>query len=255
MEEQNTTMTSEDTKVVSGGAKKSKSLIIALVTIIAAALVVGWYMYSSKTDSSDTQAATVSVSASDYPAVVAVVNGEELSNVKYARSMDQILRVAVQQGVDTNDIVVRQQVESQAMDTIVNTALLMQAAVVAGVSVDDSVVSDRLTQMKASYPTEDDYNADLDKAGLTEDSLKADVRDGMIISEYLGTNKGGANIAVSDDEVKQAYDNYAAQATDVPALETVSAQIKQQLLSQKQQEFVDKIIQELRAAAKIEIKL
>ncbi len=255
MEEQNTTMTSEDTNIVSGGAKKSKSLIIALVTIIVAALVAGWYMYSSKADSSDTQAATVNVSASDYPAVVAVVNGEELSNKKYARSMDQVLQVAVQQGADTNDVVVKQKVESQAMDSIVNTALLLQAALAAGVSVDDSGVSDRVTQIKASYPTEADFTADLNKVGMTEDELHSDVRDGMIISEYLGTNKGGVNISVSDDEVKKTYDDYAAQATDTPAFETVSAQIKQQLLSQKQQEFVNKIVEELRAAAKIEIQL
>ncbi len=254
MEEQNTTTTAEDTKVVSGGVKKSKSLIIALI-IVASALVAGWYMYSNKTASSDTQAATVNVSAGDYPAIVAVVNGEELSNQKYARSMDQVLQVATQQGVDPNDVVIKQQIESQAMDTIVNTALLLQAATAAGVKVDDSAVSDRLTQMKASYPTEDAYNADLVNAGLTEDSLKADVHEGMVISEYLSTNKGGINISVSDDEVKQTYDNYATQATDAPAFETVSAQIKQQLLSQKQQEFVNKIVEELRAAAKIEIKL
>ena len=93
-------------------------------------------------------------------------------------------------------------------------------------------------------------------ANITEAQLRENIARQIAIQAYLLKNIDSASITVTDKEISDFYTEYSkTQTAKVPSLKDLTAQIKQQITTNKQQVLVNAFILSLRAKAKIETSM
>ena len=185
--------------------------------------------------------------------VIAMVNGEELTRSEFNRIRQQVLQQFQQQGMDLNDPETIAQVDAQATDTLVNTELIRQAAIAAGATASEEAIENRFAQIVEQVGGQEVLEENLTQLGITEESLRADVEQEIIIDSYLEANVDTDDIDVTDQEIDDFYDQAGGAEAGLPPLEEVRMQIEQQLLAQRQNELISELIETLREGADIEL--
>ena len=252
----NETTTSTSTTDVTGPAKSS-GLLIAVVLGVALVVVAGLYYYyqNREVDNVPVASSVTPATATEYPDVVAVVNGEDVTSSDFVLSVNQVTQTATQQGADPSDPAVKAQIEGQAMDVLINTVLLRQAADASGITVTPEQIDAELSNITAQYESPEAFDAALTEFGLSNEDVRSDLEEKLVIDQYLQSNDAVAAVTVSDAEVQDMYDTLSAQGTGLPSLEEIRQPLEEQLLAQKQQQLISDVINGLREAAEIDIKL
>lgn len=222
-----------------------------IIIIVLAVLLLGsgvWYFSTQKTAAPSDEAGEVD------GAVVAIVNGEEISRASFNALQAQ---AAGAQGVDfsTLDASTQTQFESQIVDTLVAQALLRQSVADANVIVTDAQVDEQIETIKGQFEDEQAYEAALTQEGLTEATFREQIEVELATQAYLDTELRLSSITATDEEIDTAYEQLSVGAEDVPPLEEVRDQVEALVIQQKQQELVNNFIAELRSDADIEILL
>lgn len=222
--------------------------IIALV-VVCAAIAVSLYLWSNKTESTNVLEAT-----SAYPEVVATVNGEEVQGSELEKSVAQSQQRAVQQGLDPKDPAIKAQIESEAMDVLVNTKLLLQASKEEGITVTPEQIDEQIALLQTQFGGAEGFQTQLDTLGIPQDVLRSDLESQIAIETYLKATDEFTTVGtVSDADIAEAYAGFLTQNPELPPLTEISDQIKAQLESEKQQTATGAVIERLRADAKIEV--
>lgn len=252
-EEQNTTEERTETSTQPGPGN-SLLIIGVLGAVVVLAGLYYYFVFDVATSPDLQQAADSSQPAfgTDYPEVVAVVNGEELSGDDFLTGVGQEMQIAAQQGADIADATVQSQIEASVMDRLINTVLLLQAAESRGIEVTDEAVTAEYNLVAGQFEDVATFEAAIAEQGLTEEQLRAELRDRLLLDAFI-TSDAFEQPSVSDEEVKTTYDEVAAKQTDLPPLEEVAATIQAQLAAQKQQAIISSYIESLRAEAAIEV--
>lgn len=228
---------------------KGNGLLVTLgVLIILALAAAGAYMYWN-------QDAT-QPNGEDNGSAVAIVNGKEISQAEYDRSVTQIESAYTAQGVDISDANASASVRDQALSTLVNRMLINEAAVEAGITVDDGEVETEVQNTLTTIGGEEGLATVLAQSGMSEDEFRADLRTDILINKYLEMELGVSSLTVSEEEIETAYNTASAEAVDteeIPPLEEVRELISDQLLAEKQQQVINTELERLRQEAEIEI--
>lgn len=268
MEEKNTSTENVEknsaSTAKSGISATNKFLTILLVFAIAAFVV--WYVQnkpSTEVEEIDFNMPGIEQSledidfapTGDYPDVVAVVNGEEITKEDFTVAYVQMAQSAYQQGADITDMVVISEIEVRVMDILTSTALLTQASNAAGNSIEDSEVEAELALIESQFESPEDFANTVAETGLTIEDVKSEIHDRLLIDDYLSSVEGLEDITISEEEVQEIYDTYFAGTEEAPEIDVVYSQIEQQLIAQKQQEIIESKIDELEANATIETNI
>lgn len=182
--------------------------------------------------------------------VVATVNGEEITRDYYETQLEAIKTSYKNQGMNIDDLDddMKKQMEESVLDQIINTEVLLQTAEDEGVAVEQSEVDAELEGLKSQFQDEAQYKEALEANNVSEDTLKEQLKDELTITKYLDTQIG--EIKASAEEVEAAYEEYKAQVESqeqkAEELEAIQPQIEQQVIAQKKNEEVSKIIEKLR---------
>jgi hypothetical protein len=184
---------------------------------------------------------------------VAKVNGEKITQKELDTSVSQIAAGAEAQGMDPKDPELVAQIQTQAVEMLINTELLMQEAKVRGVSVSDEDITARITALTEEVGGEEVLAERMAQFGIDNKTLRRDVRNELTIQKLLAEVFAEKEVAITDEEVKEFYDGAGGEEAGLPPLEEVAEQIKTQIQSTKEQEQVTTIIEELRGKANIEI--
>nr|WP_084820196.1 SurA N-terminal domain-containing protein [Mesobacillus campisalis] len=183
--------------------------------------------------------------------VVATVNGENIASEEYQKELEATKAMYTQQGVDFKEIdgEMKKQVEQSVLDQLINTKLVLQSAENDGISVGQKEIDAEIGNVKGQFEDDKQYQAALKENKITEEELTQQVRQQLIITQYLDKNIG--DVKVSEDEVKLVYDQYKEQAEsmkqEVKDFETMKPELEQQAIAQKKNEEVSKHIEDLRA--------
>lgn len=230
-------------------ARNRTNLIAGAIIFVLIALAAAAFWYNGMPSDNE----TASVGGVVYPPVVAVVNGQEVSLADFQQSYDQAAAIAAQQGFDpaTNEEV-RAEIEKQAIAVAVNTTLLTQAALAAGIEATDEAVQAEVTQLETQFGGVEQLATALAGAGLDDAAMRADLREQILVEAFITSSPEWEAIAVTDAEVQALYDEVAAVNEEVPPFAEVEMQVRAQLLSQKQEEATNALIERMRADAEIE---
>ncbi|MGO1060167.1 SurA N-terminal domain-containing protein [Planococcus sp. FY231025] len=185
--------------------------------------------------------------------VVAVINDEEVLGNVYNSVARQMESTLTSQGQDPTTPENAKMLKEQAMEVLVGNRLILQDAEEKGHTADDAAVKERLEELKGQFESEEAMNEALEQSGFTLDDMEEQLHDQVTYENYIAKELKPAE--VTDKEVQEAYDGYAATAEEAPALEEMEPAIRQSLEQDKTQQAVSKRIEELKKEAKIDVKI
>ena len=241
---------------VSVKSKSNKYTIITVIVVVLALLIVLFQL--ERQDRVQTNVFGGLIAALDVNApvaVVAVVAGERLSAEDLATGAEQLERAAVAQGLDPADPAVRAEIQTQALELLINTTLLKQAANANNVVVEESAVTARVEEIATANGGLEALLVELAEFGIDEAQLNADVQEELLIRTWIEQLFATADLTVSPEEITGVYNNAVAanNGEALPPLVEVTDQIEAQLRQSKEQATLDTYLQELRADADIEL--
>lgn len=185
--------------------------------------------------------------------VVAKVNGEKIFGKELNQQVEQFAVVRGYPAVEDLDEEVKNELASQALDALINTELIAQAAKREGIEVSEEEIAtqyDRLIESIGGQEAADERFAEL---GTNAEEFRAGLEDEILVGKYMEVAVSAAAVEVSDSEVEAYYNEVAAATPEgVPALEEVKPVIVEQVQLQKQQAALMNILQGLREGALIE---
>ncbi len=228
-------------------AKGSNNALLMIFGILAVSAIVaaGVYFYMN-TDKKMTETSSA----------VARVNGEEISQKEYDRSIAQITGVYTSQGADPTDPNVIASVKDQALNTLINRRLIANVALSSGVTVEDSEIETEYQTIVTSLGSADALAAALSENDMDESNLRSEIRTDLLINKYLDAKLGINSMVVTNEEIETAYETAISSSEsteETPALEDVRDLISKQLLSEKQQLAINTELERLRQEASIEV--
>lgn len=234
-------------------ADKSKLGAYIAAFVVVAIIILGVLYFLEKEGRSSTNIFDSVIASQEANTVVARVNGEEIINSELNTSVQQFSQAAAAEGVDVASPDAQVEIRNQALDVLINTELLKQAAAERGITVSDEAAASRLATIETDIGGAEVLAERMQTLGITTDRLKSDIRDEIMIQELLDLIFQEAGITVTEEEIAEVYANAGEANADLPALEEVRPQIEAQIKASKEQEVIDKYLTELKAEAEIEI--
>lgn len=184
---------------------------------------------------------------------VAKVNDGKVTRKQLETSVSQISAGAEAQGMDVTEPELAAQIQSQAIEMLVNTELLMQEAKTRGIVITDADIDERIDSLVEEVGGEEVLKERMTQFGIDNKTLRSDVRNELTIQKLLDEVFAEQKTEITDAEVEEFYESAGGADAGLPALEEVADQIKAQIQSTKEQEQVTSLIEELRGKATIEI--
>lgn len=242
-----TNLTESDTSA----AKKALVRNYAIATIIVALMGGGlWLVLESQ---GRVQTNFLGVMADRSPA--ATVNGVEISREAYERNRSQIEESAAGQEVDISDPTVISEINTQAIETLINTELLQQEAQKLGIETSQEDVQNRYNEIVQQVGGEEALTTRMAELGITEDGLRSDIEREMVIQLLFAQEANTASIEVTEEELREVYEQVSAQQEGELPFAEIREALETNIRLSKEQELVTAYIEKLRSAASVEITI
>ena len=183
---------------------------------------------------------------------VAVVDGQEITQADVDNRTGLIIAGF---NVPANQVTNDQKLQARqiALQQLINEMLILKAAESSGITVSSDQIQSELDKIIGNFPDEQSFKQALATNKVTVDDLKNDISRRLVIQKYIDANTDSSSIEVTDDEVGQLYDQYAANQENMPDIEEIRSQLEQQIFQQKLNQQIDALIKKLQDAADITI--
>ena len=245
------TTVGQSTIEASTGISMMKIYIGAI--LLVAVVLLGVLFKLEKEGRSSTNIFGTIIASQEANRSVAVVNGTDIKNEDLTKSIEQFMELARAQGVDTSKEETMVAVRTQALEVLINTELLRQSAIEKGLSVTDEEVDERIENIKEELGGEEVLNERMATLGMEADNLREDIKEELLIQALLDQVFAEEAIEVTEEEVMAVYDGAGGEEAGLPPLEAVRDQIETQVVTTKEQEIVDELIQTLKEEGEVEI--
>jgi len=224
--------------------------LIAVVIIIVA-LGAAWSLgvFSGTTEEATDPEATVDASA-----VVATVNGAEITRGEFDSMLADVQTSLGAQAAAVDPAVL----EESVLNDMIDMRLLIEAADEQEVTVTQEEVETQYTTFTSAVPDAEELKAELDRMGITEDELRENIEQELRVRKLLDENTDLEEVVVTDAEIAALYEQAQAAAPEgeeFPSLSDLTEIARAQLLQEKSAEIINAYLVELRADADIETSL
>jgi foldase protein PrsA len=144
------------------------------------------------------------------------VNGEEISKAELEAQVDRLMEQSPEmfEGADGESRLL--DFKRQLLDNMINNVLIRQAAEERGITVTDEEIETQITDLKAGFPTEEEFNTALTDANLTLDDLKQQLRDQLATQRLMEELVGDSE--VTDEEIAEYYETNKTQYEEQAAV-------------------------------------
>ncbi len=191
--------------------------------------------------------------------VIATVNEENIYESTWEKSVDRMILSYQQQGMDVESEqgqMLVEQIETQALEQLINQTLLYQEAKANDLEVDTEDAQADLNELKQGYESEEAFASALETHLFTEDEFLTLLQTDLSITAYLEATLD--DITVSEEEKLAYYVKYIEQIEeeeDIPAYVDVEENIEAQLAGEAEQEQITLLLEDLKASSDIEKNL
>lgn len=238
-------------------ASKGSNLLPAIIGILVVLglLGAGYYFLGMQAPEEETESNNMSdVLDLEGEGPVARVNGVEISREEYRRGVEQLVATYTAQGITIPEAEAAA-VKEQVINNLVNRQLVLAAATAAGTQATEAEIEAEYQNVIANFSSSEDLATALTEAGITEEELRADIKTSIVINNYLSSRIDTGSLTATDEEIAAYYEKAKNEAgtTEVPPLTEVTELIKNQILTEKQQQALGVEIEKLRTGANIEV--
>jgi peptidyl-prolyl cis-trans isomerase C len=181
-----------------------RSLTLTMVLAIALVFSVTGCSKKSKDGSKGDSASVAEAALSGK--VVAKVGGKSIT-MQDVQRQETMLTQQLQGYADSAQIAgMRATIQKQAVDNAINRVLLESALAKMGSKADEKTVGAEMDAFRKNFVSDEAYNADLAKRGMTADQFRREVEIGILAKELF--DKRTASIKpVSEQDARAFYDN------------------------------------------------
>jgi hypothetical protein len=172
---------------------------------------------------------------------IAVVNGVAILKEDFDREVMGIKEQSASRGENLDDARLNE-IKKRVLEKMIDGELLYQESQKLGYKVEDSAVDEQYAKLKDQYPSNEDFNKELIKVKLTEASLKSQIKQVMMIQQFID-KEFVQKITVSEEELKAFFETH------------LKSRIEQNLKQEKIQTEVTSYIDKLKEKAKVERNL
>lgn len=204
--------------------------------------------------------ASVLILAPKNKQVVAKVNNESIPESELQVKYDQTLKILSSLSSET-EITEEQksQIRQDVLNELISIRLIKQYAEENNIEVTSEEIEQEYQLVFATSGGEEQFNAQLEKFGITEDQFMTDLENDLIRRKSVENYTDPTLLEVSEDEVKSTYDSLLAQseaseqAEDLPPYEEAREYLLSQLKNQKILQNLESFVGDLKSKAEIEI--
>ncbi|MGM0482290.1 MAG: SurA N-terminal domain-containing protein [Patescibacteria group bacterium] len=185
--------------------------------------------------------------------VLAKVDGEAITKSDIEPTLERMKGQYSAQGIDISEEEgMEDMLLYQAVQNHVQQKLLLDHAKKEELEVEDSDIQDEFDQITGDFENQEQLDAALDQAGMTEDEFKEEIRISLLAQ--LIAEDEGIDLEVSEEDIEERYEQYQAQmGEEAPPLEEVRDQIETELKNQKVDGILAGLIEELREERDVEM--
>ncbi|MEX2436789.1 MAG: SurA N-terminal domain-containing protein [Candidatus Paceibacterota bacterium] len=184
--------------------------------------------------------------------VVATVNGQEISNKELKERVTQFEQTLTLQGQEVN--MSEEEMRLSVLDQIISETLLYQESVKAGFDVEESEIDQEVQDIRDSIGGDEAFRSRLKEAGISEEDLRRDIRNNILINSYLESVLSDVEVSVTDQELVEFYDSLNEQQ-ELSPFEEIEEDLRNSLLSEKENELISEIVMELYNNSEVEVSL
>ncbi|MTI96234.1 MAG: hypothetical protein FH749_12285 [Firmicutes bacterium] len=188
------------------------------------------------------------------PGPVAIVNGEEVSRADFDSEFNYSRYQYEHQGIELSDDELTE-LKEVVLEQVVNTVILRQNAVEAGLAVETEAVEQELDAIKQNFSSEENFNQALEQEGFTLEEYMQLLEEDLLIQQLYEAKLDLENIEVSEEELEETLAIYQEQYGDEVELEELEEFVIQILKDEKANTKISLFIDELRAESEIEYLL
>ncbi len=147
--------------------------------------------------------------------VAARVNGEEISSTELDEQIEHLREQSPQmfEGEEGEARVL--DFKRRLLESMIDNVLVRQAAEERGISVSEEEIDTQIDELKAGFPSEDEFNTALADAGLTLADLRDQLSEQLVTQRLMEELAGDAEVTA--DEIEEYYEANKAQFADQAA--------------------------------------
>jgi peptidyl-prolyl cis-trans isomerase C len=177
-----------------------------LTIILAVAVAVSAPGCSNKGKTGSGRADSASALKAEAGTVVVKVNGKQVTRLDVQRQEDMLMQQLQQYADSTQMAAMKPNVRKQAVDNAINRVLLEEAVKRLGIKADKKAVDERADYYRKNFVSDEAFNADLVKRGMTADQLRHEIELG-VQAEDLFNRRTASLKPVTEQEARNFYDN------------------------------------------------
>ncbi|WP_343071832.1 SurA N-terminal domain-containing protein [Brevibacterium renqingii] len=202
----------------------------------------------------------------DIPEVVAEVNGEKITKDDFVPLFETQYQQMQMQAQQSGQPVDEKGLKKQTAENLVSTEVLTQEADKRKISVSDKDIDKALKESaKSGQMSEKDFLSAMKDQGMDEKKVRSELKNQLKIEGLIDDEYG--EFEVSGEEIGQAYEKAKAQqeqmaqqggqgqAPEVPSIDEMRPQLKEQVKSEKSNKATQKYAKKLRKQADVTINL
>lgn len=178
--------------------------------------------------------------------VVAVVNGTDVTGEVYNTVYAQLKQHANQMGQDLKE----KEIKTAAIESLIDRELLMQEADEQGIEISDKEAEKEFKAIKKE--SKENLENILEQYQMTEQDFIGQLQFELTLNEFKAET---IDVDVSDDEVKEIYEEEKEKNEKMPELAEIEDQLRANIEIQKVNEALEDKIAKVRETAKIENKM
>jgi peptidyl-prolyl cis-trans isomerase C len=138
---------------------------------------------------------------------VAVVDGTVISRAEYDKELTRFERQMTMSGRSPNPAEMTE-MKQRVLEGLVDRELLKQDSKKKGITVSDADVNQQVTALRQKFPNEKDFSDTLTRMNLTEDGLKSQLRQDLIIKKLID-QQVASKVTISPEEMKEFYNSHS----------------------------------------------
>ena len=188
------------------------------------------------------------------------VNGEEILFTEFEDEFERSKNMVAQQyGIDLDSeqgAAMLPQIQQQAIQSLISQNVMLQEAKDQGIEVSDEDVEENIQGLTEQFGGEEGLEEAMEAENLDDESLRAFLRENLMIEKLMSQNLDMDSIEVTEEEKEEYYaqleENWEEQEQESTPYEEVEERIAQQLQQQKIQQLQVEYLEELMDDSEIE---
>lgn len=181
----------------------------------------------------------------------AIVNDEVITKAELETQIELTKAMLEQQGTDVaehgDDFLATMQ--EGVLNDLISERLVIQAA--ASYEVSEEEIDEQLTLIKAPFETDEEYEEALTANSLTHELLLERIEETLKQDKYFLENL--AEVDVTEEELKALFSEYKENSEEELDYEEIKPMLEKTVVAEKQQAEMEKLLEQLREKADIEI--